>query len=231
VRTILLYIIMIFAYLFFSLLEPLLGEMDQRAPTLPNQFLSPVQQESMEDLTRETAGLPPAFTVFLQVMLIIGAVAVIALLFYMAARRRREREMRHPDEVIETRETVLSMDLLQEQFQGLLDGLRRRRRSPFVDLEAGEERRRVVRELYQRLLQYGIRLAAPRLKYQTPTAYRPTLARLCPEESQSVEALTAVYVVARYGTDPPTIEQVKTAQDAYTRIESALHRTYEMGGR
>ena len=122
-----------------------------------------------------------------------------------------------------------SMDLLQQQMQGLLDGLRRRRRSFFVDLGVGEERRRVVRELYQRLLRYGIRLAAPRLKFQTPSSYRPTLAGLCPEERASVDALTAVYVIARYGTDPPTVDQVKTAQEAYRRIEEALRRTYELG--
>lgn len=229
VRQILLFIIMIFAYLFFSLLEPLLGELDQRALTQPNTLQSPVQPESMEDFVREAAELPPAFTVILQIILILGALGVIALLFYMAMRRREKRTA-NLDDVVETRETVLSLDLLQEQFRGLLDGLRRRRHALFVDLESGEERRRIVRALYRHLLGYAIRLSAPRLKFQTPNSYRRTLVGLCPQESAAVDALTEVYVVARYGIDPPTVEQVEVAQKAYARIETAVQATYELGG-
>jgi hypothetical protein len=167
--------------------------------------------------------------VFLQVLLILGAIGVIALLFYMALRSREKREVGR-GEVIETRETVLSLDLLQDQVRGLLDGLRWRRRSFFVELGSDEERRRVVRELYRHLMRYAIRLSAPRLGYQTPETYRPTLTNLCPEASAAVAELTAVYVMARYGTDPPTADQVRVAREAYARIETALRSTYELGG-
>jgi hypothetical protein len=227
IRQVLLFIIMIFAYLFFSLLEPLLGELDQRSPTSPGVLLSPAEAEGIEDLTQEAAQLPPAFIVIMQILLVAGAVGVIALLFYMALRNREKREVRL-DEVIETRETVLSMDLLQEQVRGLLDGLRRRSRSYFVELDPGEQRRRAVRDLYQRLLGYGINLDAPRLGFQTPTAYGPRFARLAPGAGDAVDVLTEIYVIARYGTEPPSVEQVTEAQAAYERIVATLNRTYEL---
>lgn len=227
VREILLYIILVFAYLFFSLIEPLLAGLQQRDARDIATLVSPVQPESMEELTREATEIPPIFGIILQVILILGALGVIALLFYLAARSREGRA-RDADEVLETRETILSADLLQEQLRGLWNALRRRRRqSIFVDLGPVGDPRRLVREMYQRVLALAMDRDRPRQKQQTPETYSPTLASLCPEEQASVEELTRVYAVARYGTAPPTDAEVQTARAAFERIQSALRRTEE----
>jgi len=229
VREVLLYIILVFAYLFFSLIEPLLADLQQRPARELPALLSPVRPESMEELAQETAEVPPIFGVILQVILALGALGVIALLFYLAAR---SREGRGPelDEVQETRETVLSAGLLREQLRGLWDALRRRRRPPlFVDLGLADDPRRAVRQMYQRVLALAMDRDRPRQRQQTPRTYSPTLASLCPEERASVEELTRVYAVARYGTAPPTDAELGTAQEAFERIQSAL-RTYDQPG-
>jgi hypothetical protein len=228
IRQILLYIVFIFAYLFFSLLEPLLASLQQRpareAPSLP----SPVQPESLGDVAQQSAAIPPIFTTILQVVLVLGVIGIIGLLFYLAARSR-ERHAKESDEVIETRETVLSAELLKEQLRGLWDALRRnRRQSFFVDLGSADDPRRAIREMYQRVMGLAIKRDLPRQKEQTPAAYSPTLASLCPEERASVDELTEAYAVARYGTVPPTETQVQAARQAFARIESALHRYDEL---
>jgi hypothetical protein len=224
IRQVLLYVIFIFAYLFFSLIEPLLADLQQRpareTPALP----SPVQPESLGDVTRQAAEFPPIFSTILQVILILGVIGIIGLLFYLAARSR-ERRARESDEIIETRETVLSVDLLREQLRGLWDALRRvGRESFFVDLGPESDPRRAVREMYQHVMDLAIKRDLPRQKQQTPATYSPTLASLCPEEHTSVEELTQIYAVARYGMVPPTEAQVRSAREAFARIESALRR-------
>jgi uncharacterized protein DUF4129 len=224
VRQVLLYIVMIFAYLFFSLLEPLLAGLQDRPVRAPNTFMSPIEAESMGELAQETAGLSPAFILFLQIVLALGALSVIALLFYLAVRKRQTRP---PvlDEVVETRETILSMNLIQKQLQGLLDGLRRRRRESLFDTlgPAGDPRRR-IREMYQQVLAQAIHVGTPREKGQTPQKYGTTLSGLCPEEESSIHTLTQAYVAARYGTEPPTESQAQAASSASERIQARLQR-------
>jgi hypothetical protein len=222
IRQVLLYIILIFAYLFFSLFEPLLAEIEQRPARPALTLLSPVEAESMEELARESAELPPAFVTFMQIVLILGFLAVIAMVFYIAIRRLEKRELVQ-DEIVETRETILSSDLIQEQLQGLLEALRRRRKPPFFDdLGSLADPRRAVREMYQKVLARAIRLDAPRHKQQTPTTYRPTLADLCPEQRASVDELTRVYTIARYSVDPPTSGEVEKARAAFEHVDGAL---------
>lgn len=225
VRQVFLYIVMIFAYLFFSLLEPLLADLQDRPARAPDTFLSPIEAESVGELAQETAGLSPAFILFVQVLLVLGTLGVIALLFYLAVRKRETRLPVVDDEVVETRETILSMDLIQEQLQGLLDGLRRRRReSLFAALGPPGDPRRRIREMYQQVLAQAIRLGTPREKGQTPQAYGTTLSGLCPEEESSIHTLTQAYVAARYGTEPPTESQVQAASSATERIQATLQR-------
>jgi hypothetical protein len=220
---ILLLIILVFAYLFFGLLEPLLAEADGRTWRLPT-FGSPLDPVAMEELaTREAIQIPPIFNRILQVLLILGLVALVAFIFFAAIRRRKEKVQVEDTEIVETRETILSTDLLRGQLFDLFDSLRRKRPPPlFLEPGLAGDPRRVVRELYQRVLAQAIELDLPRRRGQTPNAYQHTLNRICSEERSSLETLTLVYMVARYGVVPPTHEQVLAAQDAFARIDAAL---------
>lgn len=216
-------IIYIFAYLFFSLLEPLLGQIDRQSRESTTQtFESPLAAEEMVEAGRSLT-IPPIVGHIVRVLLIVGVIALVAWVFYRATRRRGRGVPVQEDDVLETRETVLSADLLRTQIAGLLSSLRRPRHlSPFLDPGPAGDRRRIVRELYQGVLAQAIALEAPRPKGQTPTAYQRILQYLCPNEQASLDALTSVYTVARYGDLPPSMEQVQAAQSAYARIDTVL---------
>jgi hypothetical protein len=180
----------------------------------------------LADLVRDPPQIPPIFGQIVRIALIVGAVALLIWFFVRAVRKRSEREEKQ-DEVLETRETILSLDLLRSQLDGLLNGLRGRRVPPlFVELDPGQDTRRLVRMLYQKVLARAVELDTPRRLEQTPGRYQRTLIYLCSSESEqvrhAVETLTGVYEVARYGVDPPTAEQLRAAQDAFDQIDAAL---------
>jgi len=221
---ILLLILYVFAYLFFSLFEPLLAQIDrQPRQNVPQPFQSPVGPEEMAQAGQKLLHIPPIVGHIVQVLLIAGAIALVAWIFYRATQRRGGGVPVQENDVLETRETILSADLLRSQIADLLGSLRRKRPvPPFLDPGPAGDRRRIVRELYQGVLARAIALDAPRPKGQTPTTYQRMLQYLCPNEQASLEALTRAYTVARYGDLPPTMEQVQAAQDAYVRIDAVL---------
>jgi len=225
IRDLFLIILFVFAYLFFSLIEPLLAGLENRPARMPSTFMSPVQAESMEDLAEQAGEVPAAFSIFLQIVLIAGAVGIIVLFFYLAFRRRERRALALGDDVLETRENVLSLDLLQEQLKGLFDGLRRRRASIFADLGASEDPRAAIREMYQKLLAHAIERKQPRSKQQTPHTYRPALSSLHPGRTSAIEVLTRLYALARYGRKPPTPEQLEEARAAFASLQADLEET------
>jgi hypothetical protein len=220
---ILLLLLLAVAYLFFGLFEPLLaGLQDRPRQNAPRVFQSPLDPENLERLARDPIQVPPILGRIVQAVLILGGVALIAWIFVRAVRRQKRKTIAE-DEVLETRETILSLDLVQNQLQGLLDGLRRPKAPPvFVDAGSPGDPRRVVRELYQELLARGISLDVPRAKSQTPGTYQETLGHLYSGGRGDLERLTAIYEVARYGLEPPTQDQVRAAQEAFTRIDARL---------
>ena len=224
VLRILLLIIFVFAYLFFSLLEPLLAAMEGRPRQAnPRPWMSPLEPQALEEVAREPIKIPPIFGQIMQAVLILGAIGLVGWIFFLAVQRQGKGAALAPDDVLETRETILSVDLLRSQIQGLFDGFRRARPTPLF-LEPGPpgDPRRIVRELYQKVLAQAIELKLPRKKGQTPSAYQHTLLYLCREEQSSLETLTRAYVIARYGVSPPTREQVQAAQEAFGRIDAAF---------
>jgi hypothetical protein len=224
---VLMFLILVLAYLFFGLFEPLLAGLEGRERrNEPRIFDSPVQFEDLGDLAREPVQIPPILGHIIRVTLIVSAVALLVWFFVRAVRKRTER-VEKPDEVPETRETILSLDLLRAQLSGLLSGLRGKQEPPlFADLGSEQDPRRTIRELYQKVLARAIALEVPRRRGQTPRRYQSSLRYLCSTESdsvrQAVEILTASYEVARYGVEPPTPDQVQAAQDAFTQIDAAL---------
>jgi hypothetical protein len=224
-------IVFILAYLFFSLLEPLLQESAQRPrSTGPRPFASFLESgESLEDLEQKPIQIPPVLFQVFQVLVILAGAALVVWLLIRALRRRRS--ISEVEGVVESRESVLSWDLLKSQVSSLLDGMRKRRLSPFLELGgAADDPRRVIRAIYQQILARAIELESPRGRGQTPGAYMQTLLHLCPEERSAWETITAAYQVARYGARPPTREQVRATQEAYARIDVALQKRHELSG-
>jgi hypothetical protein len=225
---VLMLLIFILAYLFFGLFGPLLASIrDGGRQAEARPFQSPVQLEDLEEMVRDPLQIPPIFGQIVRIVLIVSAIALLVWFFLRAVRRRVDAEERQ-DEVLENRESILSVDLLRSQLDGLLRGLRGRRAPPlFVDLGPDQDTRRIVRELYQKVLARAVELDTPRKRGQTPGRYQRSLLYLCSTESEqvrnAVETLTGVYEVARYGVEPPNADQVQAAQEAYAQIDAALH--------
>lgn len=224
---IVMFLIFVLAYLFFGLFGPLLeGLRGGERQAEPRPFDSPVQLDDLESIVRDPLQVPPIFGQIVRITLIVGALALLVW-FFVRAVRKRSQGVEREDEVLETRQTILSLDLLRSQLSGLLSGLRGRRAPPlFVELDATPDPRRLVRGLYQKILARAIELDVPRKYDQTPAQYQPSLLYLFAPESekvrQAVETLTAVYEVARYGAEPPTADQVRAAQDAFAELDVAL---------
>lgn len=227
---ILMLLLYVFAYLFFGLFGPLLAGLQGRPREEgARPFDSPLDFEDVERMARDPIEIPPILSQIVQAVLILGLVALIAWVFWVAVQRRKRGRLVN-DEVIETRETILSLDLVRSQLQGLLDGLRRSKPPPtFVEPGAPGDTRRAIRELYQRLLARGIALDLPRSRSQTPKAYQQTLGYLCAQEQDPLETLTLAYETARYGLLPPTGEQVQAAREAFARIDAALQAARPQG--
>ena len=220
---ILFFIIAIFAYLFFSLLEPLLANLENRPrDEVARPMFSPVDSEPLPEVDRTPFQLPAFLSTLLKIALGLAVVALVAAIFILAVRRLQRSGPSERGEVLETRETILSVDLLRGQLADLLNSMRRSKVSPFLDLGPAGDPRRVVRELYQSVLAKAQQLDVPRRRGQTPRAYRRSLLYLCPEQRESLNTLTRAYVVARYGILPPSADQVRAAKEACERISEVL---------
>jgi hypothetical protein len=146
--------------------------------------------------------------------------AALVLVLYLAWRRRRTPRS---GQVVEHREFIGSRDLFWQQLSSLW---RRRPRpvapTPYVDLGDGQDSRRAIRRLYQRLLQRAHALGRPRLPGQTPGAYRRALAGLVPDDQGALDTLTDAYIQARYAPDDPPAQVVADADEAFARLGRAL---------
>jgi hypothetical protein len=151
--------------------------------------------------------------------LVLAIIAIIAL----ALRYIRSGDN---DDLEETRETVFTTSLLQEQLASLWRRLRQRlprvRPDPYLSLEGEDANRREIRLLYQALLTQAKALGYPRLRPQTPIEYDAALARLAPADESAWDTMTEGYVAARYGLQAPTTKQVERMRQAWGRLQSVL---------
>ncbi len=227
IRQIFLLILFVFAYLFFALIGPLLeGIAPQRPAGLQTleSFVSPQSLEEMEQ--GAAASIPPIWFQIFQTVLIIAAIGLVVWLLIRTLRKRKTVEELE-EGVVESRESVLSWDLVRDQIENLFDQLRRRPDDPFLNAGPAGDPRRLIREMYQKVLSQAAALERPRSRGQTPRAYVETLATLCPQERESLHTLTEIYIVARYHTEPLTAGHVTQAQEAFARIDAALHARLE----
>lgn len=163
-------------------------------------------------------------------------ILVIGLAFALALRRLLSGA-RTRNGIVETRETVLSRDLLQEQltklWQSLVDRLRRGSKaavSPFLSLAGEISTRRVIRAIYQTLLTNAQERGLSRLRGQTPIEYRRELVKSWSTNREALDVITDGYVQARYASDPPSAEQAELASQAWASVQESLESQYTASG-
>jgi hypothetical protein len=154
---------------------------------------------------------------------LVGVVLTIVAIFALALRLLRPAD---EEELDETRETIFTGALLQEQLASLwrrwLQRLPRGKLDPYLPLEGEQANRREIRILYRALLTQAKELGHPRLRAQTPIEYDAALARLAPADESAWDAMTEGYVAARYGLQAPSEEQVEQMRQAWATLQDAL---------
>jgi len=218
------YILLPFIYLLFLLLEPLLRLFEGLGQEQePEPVVTPEPQEGLEEIERVVREMPPQLDAILRIVLAVAIVAFVVWLITLALRRRQPK--RHA-EVLESRESVFSWDLLKDQVRSLF---RRARPAPappfFIPLGNGDDPRLAIRAAYQRLLALAIERGLPRLRAQTPTAYYDQLSERWPEQREALRVITENYVIARYRPEPPSLAQAEATAQAVEQIQSALAAT------
>lgn len=149
------------------------------------------------------------------VLLFIFLVGLIAESLY------RFRRLRDKD-VDETRESILSRELLLRQLKNLLA----RPRPPVVQVlppylslsGEADDPRRLIRQAYQSLLAWAATLGQPRPAGQTPSHYAEYLTQANPAIRDSLATLTGAYLRARYSAEPPTLAEAREAERAAADI-------------
>jgi small-conductance mechanosensitive channel len=219
----------VIAYLAFLILEPLIHWLRRQFAILgPREPLQvPDFQRQLEEIARgQPAGIPPAFTEVFRWIGLAAFILAIAMAFALALRRFGAQEV---DEVAETRELILSRDLVADQLSRWWHRwLRRLRRasvtalSPFLPLEGEPDTRRAIRAIYQALLSTAGEQGVPRARGQTPIEYRDILGELFPNAPGALDTITDEYVQARYSPDVPTVEQAERARQAWEELQGAL---------
>lgn len=193
------WVIMVISYPIFMVLAWLVGllamlplpEPMQVAMAPPSPLAPPTQGAGQ-------AGTPIDPTVW-WIAAGVLAIAAIAVLFVLAVRRYQAVA---EDDVAETHEGILSIDLLKAQLAELL---RRRSRvqvrPPYLSL-TGEDAATRVRRTYQQLLQWAAARGHERTPGMTPAGFCAHLATAYPANAASFMVITAAYTQARYGLNP-----------------------------
>lgn len=223
------YMLYVVAYLAFLILEPLINWLSSQfrmsAPREP--FRVPDFQRQLEEMARgQPVGVSPALTEAFRWIGLTTLILAIAMAFALALRRFWAQM---EDEVEETRELILSRELLAEQLSRLWrHWLRRLRRvpakalNPFLLLEGEPDTRLAIRAIYQALLTIAGARGMPRARGQTPIEYRDTLGEVFPNAPGALDTITDEYVQARYNLDVPTVEQAERARQAWEELQATL---------
>jgi hypothetical protein len=214
------WLILIVTYPIFMVLEWLAGLLPvqpEEGEPLPQLSALPNFADQIAELTEKgTASAPISQTPFWIVGGVL-AVVVIIVIFVLAFRHfRRSSE----DDVAESHESILSLDLLKAQLAQLL---RRKGASncsepePFATLNGDDPRMR-IRHIYQALLVWSTEQGVVRPPGMTPSRYQTLLSSAFPDHDEQFEAITAAYDLARYGAAPVAEESAIAVAAAWQEI-------------
>ena len=223
------YLLQAVAYVIFLVLTPLIEWLQSRLaePAQIEPLPLPEFQTPFEQLPEQPAvQLPPLASESLRWLGLAGGVITIIVIFALALRYFKSSD---GDDIEETRETIFTRALLEEQLSSLwhrwLPRLRRPPHlyvSPYLSLEGEQENRRAIRSLYQELLARAKSLGYPRARTQTPIEYLSLLTTISAADESVWKVVTDGYVAARYRLQAPSTEQVEQMRQAWTHLESVL---------
>ncbi len=205
------------AYLTMWLIAPLMESLYTRVmPVIRQLDLDELRAYLFEHTPVEHSPLRAGvdWGAILRPLLVLALVGLGVWLFIRAWRRLRRGQ---DPNVVETRESILSANLIKQQLANLF----RRRRPPttgFLALDPDASPRDAIRACYQDLLALMQKAGLPRPKGATPYRYEAQIDDQWPDEKDLLDALTEEYVRARYAPEEPQLEQVTRAQGAWQAL-------------
>lgn len=147
---------------------------------------------------------------------------IVALPFWIAVRRFRL--LAAQGEADETRESIISRELILSQLKGLFS---RRRPPPVVTpppylILSGpaDDPRLIIRRAYQTMLDWAQARSLSRAPTQTPALYAEALNAAVPQAGEAVTILTDAYVRARYDVEPIPPGDARRAQMAAEQLQA-----------
>lgn len=211
------YVLMVIAWVIFTLLEPLVRSLRARqGESEPFRMPSPPDLTAqLREMETHPATVSPDFYHALRIVAAILLVGIVVLIFALAFKRFRAM---HEEDVVEVRDSVLSLDLLKTQLQELF---RRRRPAPqpppFVNI-AGDDPAARIRRTYQALLAWAASQDMPRAAGMTPEEYLRFLGAMWPDCQAMLATITAAYLRARYSAEPVPVTAADEAARAWEQI-------------
>lgn len=169
-----------------------------------------VQLQPMSPLfVEQPTGAPAALIEPFRWGVIVAVVVAAAVIFALSLRLLRAVE---PVDVEETRESILSRSLLNEQLRALWARLRGQggadAGADFLSLEGEAPVRRQIRARYQAFLAAMAARNRSRPPGATPEDFSEQIADLTAEQETALRALTVTYVAVRYGAVEPDAAQI-----------------------
>ncbi len=217
------YIAFFIVYLLARLLEPLIQQLLDRMADSPlaDMMPPPEQMEKMQEVAQGNASLPDTYR-WIGLAIVVG---LIIIAFALALRRLQTESATDEDE---TRESILTADLLQDQLSGLWNrffGRQRTAHDPFLSLDGESDARRRIRAIYQQLLAGAATAGVARTPAETPTEYAQHLQQSWQEQAEPLATVTAAYHQARYAPDEPDAAQNAAVTSAWHTLAETLTPT------
>jgi hypothetical protein len=215
--TVILAIIYVIALVFFTALD-LLGRVIHFTPSQgepqPPQLLRPDQLFPPQP--EAASQLPPWLFLTAQVAAVILIVLVLIVLFATAFRRFYQYT---EENVAETRESIFTLDLLQQQLANLFrrGTNEKAKTAPFIGI-LGDDAAAQIRRLYQEFLSWSMGRGVTRQPGQTPNEFAEIVARILQLDVTAARVLTNLYLQARYSRASLSMRDVDRARDAWLAI-------------
>ena len=169
--------------------------------------------ESLRETEREPGG-STLFTVMKWAAAVLGAAAVSWIVYALFRARRRQGRN---SEVIETRESLFSLermgDDIGEALSGLFSGIGGRGRS-------SRPRPRSPRDYYHALLDFATRAGRSKETWETPREHQRELSGILP--SDPVARIVDEFQDAHYGAAPPDPARLERLESGHRELEEFL---------
>lgn len=221
------YGLLVIGYYIAMWLAPLVQRLfGDRFTEMEEMLMAPQEQQAVQEWQETaTAPIPDSYR-WIGVIVI---TLLVALAFALALRRLSAL---NEEEDEETRESVFSAQLLEEQLGSLWQNLRQRwgaasQMNPFLSLDGEISTRRQIRKAYQQMLRATLDAGSARTPSWTPREYAhhlQTHSALTDADAQfALQDLTEAYLQARYAAETPSSAAAEQAERASAQIETRLH--------